>query len=275
MCVCVCVCVCAELCSAVCDLMNWTVSSVHGIFQERILEWVVLTKKYSHNLKVERYFIWWDCPQPWRQHLSSSEKTAPRRKEGESDYTPLQQREQAGWTSKSDIKLRSLAFSVWEDASLWTHWIHSFHMHLGYLGPNLVSLFFLRRGKCDKWLLLAFPHWGYGSICWIAVLGVPAPPTPFNIWRPEIADGCDISCLLIWQEMFSFYSCYLLLPGIFLTQWWNSSLLHLLPWQAGSLPLSHLFPNSCSLCQCVTAGRWLRMNREIVAGPGGRKSHVT
>ena len=78
-------------------------------------------------------------------------------------------------------------------------------MHLGYLGPNPVSLFFLRRGKCDKWLLLAFPHWGYGSICWIAVLGVPAPPTPFNIWRPEIADGCDISCLLIWQEMFSFY----------------------------------------------------------------------
>ena len=173
-----CVCVCAQLYSAVCDLMNCSpVSSVHGIFQERILEWVVLTKKYSHNLKVKSYFIWWDCPQPWRQHLSNSEKTAPRRKEGESDYTPLQQREQAGWTSKSDIKLRSLAFSVWEDVSLWTHWIHSFHMRLCYLGPNPASLFFLRRGKCDKWLLLAFPHWGYGSICWIAVLGVPANPS--------------------------------------------------------------------------------------------------
>ena len=23
--------------------------------------------------------------------------------------------------------------------------------------------------------------------------------------RPEIADGCDISCLLIWQEIFSFH----------------------------------------------------------------------
>ena len=92
-----CVCVCAQLYSAVCDLMNCSpVSSVHGIFQERILEWVVLTKKYSHNLKVKSYFIWWYCPQPWRQHLSSSEKTAPRKKEGESGYTPLQQREQAG-----------------------------------------------------------------------------------------------------------------------------------------------------------------------------------
>ena len=24
-------------------------------------------------------------------------------------------------------------------------------------------------------------------------------------WRPEITDGCDISCLLIWQEIFSFH----------------------------------------------------------------------
>ena len=27
-----------------------------------------------------------------------------------------------------------------------------------------------------------------------------------HIWMPEIADGCDISCLLIWQEIFSFHS---------------------------------------------------------------------
>ena len=24
-----------------------------------------------------------------------------------------------------------------------------------------------------------------------------------HIWRPEITDDCDISCLLIWQEIFS------------------------------------------------------------------------
>ena len=27
-----------------------------------------------------------------------------------------------------------------------------------------------------------------------------------HVWMPEIADGCDISCLLIWQEIFSFHS---------------------------------------------------------------------
>ena len=26
-----------------------------------------------------------------------------------------------------------------------------------------------------------------------------------DIWRPEIADGHDISCLLIWQQIFSFH----------------------------------------------------------------------
>ena len=42
---------------------------------------------------------------------------------------------------------------------------------------------------------------GGGSILWIAVLG-----TLIHLWRPEIADGCDISCWLIWQEVFSLYS---------------------------------------------------------------------
>ena len=36
-----------------------------------------------------------------------------------------------------------------------------------------------------------------GSIPRIKVLGALT-----YIWRPEIIDGCDISCLLIWQEMF-------------------------------------------------------------------------
>ena len=39
-----------------------------------------------------------------------------------------------------------------------------------------------------------------GSIPWIAVLGAL-----IHIWRPGSADGGDISCLLIWQEIFSFH----------------------------------------------------------------------
>ena len=38
-----------------------------------------------------------------------------------------------------------------------------------------------------------------GRISWIAVLGALN-----HIWRPEVTDGCDISCLLTWQEISSF-----------------------------------------------------------------------
>ena len=36
-----------------------------------------------------------------------------------------------------DGKLRSIAFYIWQDTSLWAHRILSFHMHLSYLGPIL------------------------------------------------------------------------------------------------------------------------------------------
>ena len=74
------------------------------------------------------------------------------------------------------------------------------------LGSNPVSQFTIRSGRC---LLLNFPQLlrnhlgGMGSICWITVLGAL-----IYIWRPEIADGCDLSCLWqeIRQEIFSFHS---------------------------------------------------------------------
>ena len=62
-------------------------------------------------------------------------------------------------------------------------------------GANPVSLFTL---------LLAFPQLlsnqlASGIICWIIDW-----EAHIHIWRLEIAFGCDISCLLIWQETFSF-----------------------------------------------------------------------
>ena len=42
---CVCVCVCVQLCPTLCDPMDCSPSgsSVHGIFQARILEWVAVS----------------------------------------------------------------------------------------------------------------------------------------------------------------------------------------------------------------------------------------
>ena len=44
-CVCVCVCVCAQLCLTLCNPMGYSppASSVHGILQTRILEWVAIS----------------------------------------------------------------------------------------------------------------------------------------------------------------------------------------------------------------------------------------
>lgn len=81
--------------------------------------------------------------------------------------------------------------------------LSSLNLFISYVpqmsGENPVSLFTL---------LLAFPQLlskhsvgASGSIHWIAALGAL-----IQIWRPEIADSCDISCLSIQQEIFSFHS---------------------------------------------------------------------
>ena len=76
----------------------------------------------------------------------------------------------------------------------------------------LKSSLTLRRGRCGRWLLLAFPElsantFAGGSSCWRAVLGAL-----IHIWRPEIMDSCDISCLWIWQQTFNFTTWE--------SQWW-------------------------------------------------------
>jgi len=157
-------------------------------------------KKYRHNLKVKSYFICWECVGLWarRQHLNSSEKTAPRRQEGKSGYIQVCHKEsRQSEHQRSAIKLRNLAFYVWEDASLWAHLIHSFHMYLSYLGSILFPCFpcFLLSPRSSAITVAAS-----GSILWIEVLGAL-----IHIQRPGITDGCDISCWLIWQEMFSFH----------------------------------------------------------------------
>ena len=75
-------------------------------------------------------------------------------------------------------------------------------------GPNPVYSFI----RNDRSLLLAFlqllsNHCGWGgggSICWISVLGAI-----IHFWRLDITYDCDISCLLIWQEIVSFHNCFM------------------------------------------------------------------
>ena len=76
--------------------------------------------------------------------------------------------------------------------------------------------------RCKSCFLVHFKQWQMAASC------IPPAPrqslgwwgehsldrsfgTLIHIWRPEVTDGCDISCLLIWQEIFSFHR---LSPGL-------------------------------------------------------------
>ena len=83
---------------------------------------------------------------------------------------------------------------MWEDASLWAHLMHSYHMHLSYPGPILFLCLPSLHSPSSSVITMVG-----SNISWIKVLGALV-----HIWRPEITDGCDIS-LLIWQEIFSFH----------------------------------------------------------------------
>ena len=156
------------------------------------------TKKYSHNLKVQGYFIWWDSVQdsePRKQYLSTSEKTAPRRQKGKSGYIQVcnkgsRQSEQ----KRSGIK----EFSILCMGRCQP--LGSLNLFLSYApqlsGPILFpcSPCFLHSPSSSAITV------GGGSSHWITVLGAL-----IHIWRPGITDGCDVSYLLLWQEICSFY----------------------------------------------------------------------
>ena len=79
---------------------------------------------------------------------------------------------------------------------------------LSYLGPNPVFLFTLKRGR---WLLLTFPqllsnHRGG----WQHLLDLRFREPLFTFGGQKSLMAVTFFCLLIWQDKFSFYTCFLL-----------------------------------------------------------------
>ena len=115
--------------------------------------------------------------------------------EGKSGYIQVCDKEsRQSDHQRSGIKLRNLAFCVRADASLWARWIHSLHMQLSLRGQSCVLVHLASCIPSSSAIMV-----GGGSIPWFAVL-----EALIHIWRPEIADGCDISCSLIWLRYFHF-----------------------------------------------------------------------
>ena len=154
-------------------------------------------KKYSHNLEVKLlYLVGMFRTRSPGDSISLAEKTASGRQEGKPGYMQVCSKgSRLSEHQGSGIKLRNSAFCVQEAAGRWARWIHPFHMLLSY-GALPVSSFTL---------LFAFPQLlsshcrGWQHRC------IQVSRALIHIWRPEIPGGCDISCLLIWQEIFSFH----------------------------------------------------------------------
>ena len=157
----------------------------------------LLTEKYSQNLVELFYLVGIFRTRSPGDSISVAEKTASRRQESKSGYIQVCSKgSRLSEHQRSGVKLRNVAFCMWEAAGLWARWVHPFHMLLSSPGAHPVSSFTL---------LLALPqllssHRGGWQYRWIQVLRAL-----IHIWRPEIPGGCDISCLLIWQEIFSFH----------------------------------------------------------------------
>ena len=141
--------------------------------------------------------------EPGRQHLSGSEKAAPRRQEGKSGYVQVcSQGNRHSEHQRSGIKLRNVVFYALEVASL------SGSIPFVCTAATWGQLVHL--AACILPAPQRSPR-GSGSICWLTVLGVL-----IHIWSLEIADGCDISYLLIWQEICSFHRVNSKSPSHFL-----------------------------------------------------------
>ena len=115
-------------------------------------------------------------------------------------YISLRQRQTAVWTSKIRYQIKEFSILCMGRGKPLGSMSSFLHMHLSYLGPILFlcSPCFLHSPSSSAIIV------GDGSICWISVWGAF-----FHFWRPEITDGCDISCWLIWQEIFSFHTGFL------------------------------------------------------------------
>lgn len=162
------------------------------------------TKKHSHNLKVDSYFVWWECLGLQTQKTASQlslRKLLQRGRRGNQTQVSNRGSRQSKHQRSGIKELSILCMQRCKPLRS----LNSFVSCAPQLsGAHPVSLLTLRSGR---WLLLAFiplapqpSPLGRGSIRWIAVLGAL-----IHVWRPVIAGGCDISYLLIWQETFSFH----------------------------------------------------------------------
>ena len=149
----------------------------------------------------------------WRDLRDCSEEVG----KGVGIYRSLYQ-EGAGslFIKENQISRNWTFFYVREDASVWTHWIHSFYMPLSCLGPNPAS-----------WLLslLLFSH---SSHVWLFVI----PRTATSQASLSFTISCNLLKLMSTESVISSNHLILCRPFSSCPQFFPAS---------GSFPMSRLF----------------------------------
>ena len=88
--------------------------------------------------------------------------------------------------------------------------------------------------SCCYLLIWNGAHFKMVLVCMLNLSGVSDSFWPWGLLPARLLCPWD------FPGKYTGVGCHFLLQGIFLTQGWNLSLLHLLHWQVDSLPLSHL-----------------------------------
>ena len=130
----------------------------HGATSLECVDWKKHTQPKCWELCLSQRTLW--GLQGWVTASRKYRQAVLKREEEEPGYIGvLATEDQIVWTSKDYCQLKKLRhikwmtlvlFYVWEEARVWAHWNHSFHMYLSYVGP--VSCPF-----SSPW----YHHWGW------------------------------------------------------------------------------------------------------------------
>ena len=163
------------------------------VFGSILHDFILSTKKHSHNLKVESSFIWWECLGLWapgRQHLSSSDETAPRRKEGKAGYVQVCNKRSRCSNTKDQLSTKEFTIlCVGRSKPLGSLKFIPFTCTSAISGQ---SWFLVHLASCIPPAPQQSPWRGWQHLLNHS-LGSPQAHL-----EARIDNGCDISCLLMW-----------------------------------------------------------------------------
>ena len=186
--------------------------------------WMVSTKKYSHNLKVESYFIWWECLGPWAWETASQylwENCSREAGRGVRAIYKFATKGAGSLNVKDYCEVRKIRYQVKEFCILLCMGrckpLGSLNSFLSY-APQLSGA---KPGFLIVSILLSlFTLWG-GR--WLLLHSPPPPAPQQSPWGAGWWHLLDhVCCVPFWEPSFTFGGLKSLMAVTFLVYWYSS-----------------------------------------------------